>query len=86
MCKLIRNYTKTSKSWKNSLKWLKICWIISPKQQKLCWNISSMQKILFLREILPIEIKSGKDYPRHVALNNLLEIKNYNIKQSYIFL
>ncbi len=36
-------------------------------------------------EIIPVEIKSGKDYSRHLALNNLLKINNYNIKQSFIF-
>ncbi|HBX24844.1 MAG TPA: hypothetical protein DEF61_00910 [Firmicutes bacterium] len=39
------------------------------------------------REILPIEIKSGKpnnmNYYNHVALTNL--IKTYNIKESYLF-
>lgn len=33
--------------------------------------------------ILPIEIKSGKDYTVHSAINNLL--KNHEIKQGYVF-
>ena len=33
---------------------------------------------------IPIEIKSGKDYRRHVALNNLLESTEYGITQAYV--
>lgn len=29
--------------------------------------------------ILPIEVKSGKDYTRHSALNNLLKVRDYDI-------
>lgn len=36
-------------------------------------------------EVLPIEIKSGKDYKRHSALNNLLSIENYNITKAKVF-
>ena len=36
-------------------------------------------------EILPIEIKSGKAYQRHSALNNLMEIENYTINQAFVF-
>ncbi len=34
-------------------------------------------------EILPIEVKSGKDYKRHVALENLLNNNSYNINKAY---
>ena len=34
-------------------------------------------------EVLPIEVKSGKDYKRHVALDNLLSNSEYNIKKAY---
>ena len=34
-------------------------------------------------KIIPIEVKSGKDYKRHLALDNLLSIKEFNIDQSY---
>lgn len=34
-------------------------------------------------EIIPIEVKSGKDYKRHVALDNLLYNSDYNIKKAY---
>lgn len=34
--------------------------------------------------VIPLEIKSGKDYYVHSALNKLLEIKDYNIKRAYV--
>ncbi len=34
--------------------------------------------------ILPIEVKSGKDYTRHSALNNLLKVKDYNIASGLV--
>lgn len=36
-------------------------------------------------EVLPIEIKSGKDYKRHIALDNLLSSEEYDIKEGFIF-
>ena len=33
----------------------------------------------------PLEIKSGKDYKRHSALNNVLEADEYGIQEAYIF-
>ncbi len=36
-------------------------------------------------EVLPIEIKSGKDYTKHVALNNVLENQEYAIPTAYVF-
>lgn len=35
-------------------------------------------------EVMPIEVKSGKDYTRHSALNNVLTDMNYKIKQAYV--
>lgn len=35
-------------------------------------------------EVIPIEVKSGKNYTKHNALNNVLESKEYNIKKGYI--
>ena len=34
-------------------------------------------------EIIPIEVKSGKDYKRHIALENLLNNSSYNINKAY---
>lgn len=36
-------------------------------------------------EAVPIEIKSGKDYTVHSALNNVLNVEEYGIKKAYIF-
>lgn len=36
-------------------------------------------------KVLPLEIKSGKDYTRHLALNHVLEVKNYNVEQAMVF-
>lgn len=36
-------------------------------------------------EVLPIEIKSGKDYTKHAALNNVLADENYIIPAAYVF-
>lgn len=41
--------------------------------------------IEYKNKILPIEIKSGKDYKRHSALNNVMNIKNYSIKEAFVF-
>lgn len=35
-------------------------------------------------EVLPIEIKSGKDYTKHSALNNVLANENYDIPKAYV--
>ncbi len=35
--------------------------------------------------VLPIEIKSGKDYKRHSALSQVLESKNYNLNHAVVF-
>lgn len=36
-------------------------------------------------KVLAIEIKSGKDYKRHSALNNIMNITNYSIDEAFIF-
>ena len=36
-------------------------------------------------EVLPIEIKSGKDYTRHAALNTVMENADYAIPEAYVF-
>lgn len=35
-------------------------------------------------QVLPIEVKSGKDYKRHSALTNILYRKNYDIPEAFI--
>ncbi|MDD6350966.1 MAG: AAA family ATPase [Lachnospiraceae bacterium] len=36
-------------------------------------------------QVLPIEVKSGKDYTRHSALDNVMAIPEYGIRQAYVF-
>lgn len=36
-------------------------------------------------EVVPIEVKSGKNYTTHSALNNVLKVEEYNIKTAYVF-
>ena len=36
-------------------------------------------------EILPIEVKSGKNYEKHSALDNVIEVSEYGVKGAYIF-
>ena len=35
--------------------------------------------------VIPIEVKSGKDYHTHKALNNVIGCENYNISDAYVF-
>ena len=34
--------------------------------------------------VLPVEVKSGKDYQVHSALDRFLQIKEYNIRQAFV--
>lgn len=34
--------------------------------------------------VLPIEVKSGKDYQRHSALSNVMDISNYSIEEAFV--
>lgn len=36
-------------------------------------------------EVIPLEVKSGKDYKLHSALNNLLKVDEYPIECAYVF-
>ncbi|MDD3107307.1 MAG: AAA family ATPase [Bacilli bacterium] len=52
-------------------------------------NNKNLGEVDFLIEnedgVLPIEVKSGKDYERHNALSNLLANPEFKIKKSFIF-
>ena len=41
--------------------------------------------IAYNGKVLPIEVKSGKDYKRHSALTNAIEITNYSIEEAFVF-
>ena len=34
--------------------------------------------------VSPIEVKSGKDFRKHLALNNMLNINEYNLKEAHV--
>ena len=36
-------------------------------------------------KVVPIEVKSGKDYKKHKALDNLLNVSEYNLDKAYVF-
>ena len=41
--------------------------------------------IEYRRQILPIEVKSGKDYEVHRALANIMDCANYNLPEAVVF-
>lgn len=53
------------------------------------YNSKKLGEIDFIVEqsgkTLPIEVKSGKAYNKHSALNNLLDVKEYGIEEAFIF-
>lgn len=53
------------------------------------YNSKKLGEIDFIVEqngkSLPIEVKSGKAYNKHSALNNLLDVKEYGIEEAFIF-
>ena len=60
-------------------KGLKVYYYNSKKQGELDFVIEIDGKVI------PLEIKSGKSYKRHSALNNVLSIEEYHIEKAYIF-
>ena len=52
------------------------------------YNSKKMGEVDFVAEhngeVFPIEVKSGKDYARHRALNNILVCQEYNIPQAIV--
>lgn len=63
--------------------------LISHNLSVYYYKNNRLGEIDFLTEIegniVPIEVKSGKNYKIHSALNNLLESADFNIQQAYIF-
>lgn len=53
------------------------------------FNSKKQGELDFLLEydnhVLPIEVKSGKDYARHNALSNVMGNDEYDIPQAYVF-
>ena len=59
-------------------KGFKLYYFNSKKQGELDFLIELNGKVL------PIEVKSGKDYKKHSALNNVMKDLNYDIHEAYI--
>lgn len=63
--------------------------LLAHKYKLFYYNTKSQGEVDLMIEyqgdVLPIEIKSGKTYQRHSALNNLLKIENYKIDQVFVF-
>lgn len=63
--------------------------LLAHKYKLFYYNTKSQGEVDLMIEyqgnVLPIEIKSGKTYQRHSALNNLLKIENYTINQAFVF-
>ena len=53
------------------------------------FNSKKQGEVDFLIEhegnVLPIEIKSGKDYTKHAALSNIMSNADYDIKEAFVF-
>lgn len=63
--------------------------LISKRYKPYYYNSNRLGELDFVIEyegnILPIEVKSGKDYTKHSALNNCLSNAEYAIKEAFVF-
>ena len=65
--------------------------IFSEAGQKSLYYFSSKKQgeldfvVEYAGNMLPIEVKSGKDYERHNALSNVLENEEYAVPMAYVF-
>lgn len=62
--------------------------LLSHDYQPHYYNNKRMGELDFvisdLNGVVPIEVKSGKDYERHNALSNVLACKDYDIEKAYV--
>jgi len=56
-----------------------LCYYNNKKFGELDFLIESTEGI-----VLPLEVKSGKNYKRHNALSNVLDVKNYDLPLGYV--
>ncbi len=56
-----------------------LCYFNSKKQGEVDFLIE------YNGDVLPVEIKSGKNHSKHTALNYLLRIKEYGINKAFVF-
>ena len=49
-------------------------------------NIGELDLVIEMEgNVVPIEVKSGKTYKSHKALNNFMDVTDYHIKKAYVF-
>lgn len=60
---------------------MKKCYFHSVKAMEKCYLIEDNDNI----SILPIEIKSGRDYTNYRALPKIISNQNYTIQKGYVF-
>ena len=62
--------------------------LLAKRHKEYYFNSKQQGELDFVIEldgkVVPLEIKSGKDYKRHSALNNVLKNENYKIEEAYI--
>ena len=62
--------------------------LLAKRHKEYYFNRKQQGELDFVIEldgkVVPLEIKSGKDYKRHSALNNVLKNENYKIEEAYI--
>ncbi|MCR4773679.1 MAG: ATP-binding protein [Prevotella sp.] len=58
-------------------------------EKQFYFNNKKKGEVDFLVEykgrVLPIEVKSGKNYNAHAALDNMMKTSNYNLDEAYVF-
>ena len=63
--------------------------LLSKGHKEYYFNSKKQGELDFVIElngkVVPLEIKSGKDYKRHSALCNVLADENYGIEYAYVF-
>ena len=64
-------------------------YILTTELKVYYYKTAKIGEIDFITElegnVLPIEVKSGKDYKRHKSLDNLMSHPAYNIPRSVVF-
>ena len=65
-----------------------LCELVSKGYRVYYYNSNRLGELDFVIEynghILPIEVKSGKDYTVHSALDRLLSVEDYAVKRAYV--
>lgn len=66
-----------------------VCELVSKGYQVYYYNSNRLGELDFVIEynghILPIEVKSGKDYMAHSALNHVLDNREFEIEEAFVF-